>query len=90
MLSDSLFEAYHSLLRQVQHYSTEPFEKDYPDSQKTNIIMALAHLDMARSAFDSPVEPDNKTFTPKEKAGFIKRAKQEFEKAVELSESDSE
>ena len=40
MLSDSLFEAYHSLLSQVQHYSTEPFEKDCPDSQKKNIIMA--------------------------------------------------
>ena len=45
---------------------------------------------MARSAFDSPVEPDNKTFSSKEKAVFIKRVKTDFEKAVESAETDSE
>ena len=82
MLSDSLFDLQQQLKRDISHYSEEPFEADYPNSQKTNIILALYHLQLAQMAFDSFEHPDNHVWGIKTKRIEKARATKEFEKAV--------
>lgn len=77
MLSDSLFEARQNILDNVKHYSLEPFERNYPESQKKYIVMALYYLDLARIAYDSC---DNHTLTEKEKQKVLKKANNDFDK----------
>lgn len=52
MISDSLSECYYKLLKEIKHYSRDPWDSSYPDSQRNNIIYALYYLDIARAHYD--------------------------------------
>ena len=77
MLSDSLFDAWYKILTEVAWYAED--DKEYPLSQKDNIIMALTHLDMARARFDRIGDED---FNEDEKKMFIVRNTCKFFEAV--------
>lgn len=90
MLSDSLFECRQQILREISHYSEPPFEVDYPNSQKQNLILALYHLTLAQMAFNSFEHPDNHTWNTKDKLAAMGRATAEYENAVNKIESDED
>ena len=78
MLSDSLSDLRRSLLDEIAHYSDEPWEADYPNSQKKNLILALFHLQLAQMAFEYP----NHVWSAKDKSEAMIRAENEFNIAV--------
>jgi Rad3-related DNA helicase len=88
MLSDSLFAIRRQLQRDIAHYASEPFEKDYPNSQRANLILALYHLQLAQMAFDSFQHPDNHIWSVQDKKDAKLRAIKEFEDAINQINSD--
>ena len=86
MLSDSLFAVRQKLIKEISHYSDEPFEADYPKSQQMNITLGLYYLQLAQMAYDSFEYPDDHEFNTEEKA--MTRAKKEFEDAINQTDSD--
>ena len=79
MLSDSLFEARRKLLEEISSYAAVD---KYPNAQKRNITLALYHLQLAQMAFDSFEYPDNHVWDQQTKKEAIKRAKKDFEDAL--------
>ena len=54
MLSDSLHDAYMTILEALVRYSQPPFSTknaDYPNCQKANIIEALTRINMSMAAY---------------------------------------
>lgn len=84
MLSDSLFEIQQKLKKAIAHYSTEPFEKDYPESQQEHLTLAIYHLRLAQMAYDSFEFDDNHKFNTETKLKVMTESREAFNEAVEL------
>lgn len=81
MLSDSLFQAHFMLCRDIHHYSKAPWNRSYPDAQKSTIVASLAYLDMARNAYDT-IAPDNKKYSRMEIAFYLAKALSTYNDAI--------
>lgn len=88
MLSDSLFEIRLKILKEIRHYADHPWDIDYPNSQKKNLILGLHHLNLARMAYDSGKNLDNHEWTEKEKSEAYTLSEKEYDDAVNNSDSD--
>jgi len=85
MLSDTLFDIQERLKSDITHYSSHPFSKSYPDSQKENLILSLYHLKLAQMAYDSVLYPDNHTFDIQSKMNIMDDCRKIYEECVKSS-----
>ena len=82
MLSDELFEIQQKLKNAIRYYSTEPFEKDYPQSQEEHLTLALYHLRLAQMAYDSFEVKDDHKFDTKTKLKVMEESREAFNECI--------